>query len=59
MKLRVMCLQETGEELLISYADNMNQAEAAVAEHMENHPEHYGAWVEDAEVGYALTFVSQ
>jgi hypothetical protein len=47
MKLRVMCLQETGEEHLIGYARDADHAGRMVDEHMANHPEHHSAFFEE------------
>ena len=45
-RLRVVCLQETGEEQLIGYADCAATAEGMISRHMSGHPEHSRAWTE-------------
>lgn len=45
-RLRVMCLQETGEEYCIGRACNSRHANEMIDAHLSGHPEHRSPWTE-------------
>lgn len=46
MRLRVMCLQETGEEQFVGYATDHGHAHALEVAWRNDHPEHHSFWTE-------------